>query len=194
MSMWKKVPAGRDPPKIINVIVETPQGSKNKYEISKEFDGILLDRVLHSSVVFPIAYGLIPRTYYDDNDPLDAMVIVSEPTFPGCIVEARPVGVLRMLDEKGQDDKILTVAVDDPRYKEYLELEDLPLHQLNEIAEFFLTYKRLEEGKSTQVIGWERRDSALKAVSRGFKLFETKFGPRHRRRRGPDRQRRSSAP
>jgi inorganic pyrophosphatase len=168
----------------VNVIVETPQGSKNKYEIAKDFDGILLDRVLHSSVVFPIAYGLIPRTYYDDNDPLDAMVIISEPTFPGCIVEARPVGVLRMLDEKGQDDKVLTVAVDDPRNKEYLELEDLPLHQLNEIAEFFLTYKRLEEGKTTQVIGWERRDSAIKAVSRGLKLFETKFRQRRRDSKG----------
>jgi inorganic pyrophosphatase len=175
MSMWRNVPAGRDPPRIVNVIVETPQGSKNKYEVSKEFDGILLDRVLHSSVVFPIAYGLIPQTYYDDNDPLDAMVVISEPTFPGCVVEARPVGILRMLDEQGQDDKILTVAVNDPRYKEYLQLEDLPLHQLNEIAEFFLTYKRLEEAKSTQLIGWERRSSALKAVSRGLQIYEKEF-------------------
>jgi inorganic pyrophosphatase len=175
MSMWRNVPTGRDPPRIVNVIVETPQGSKNKYEVSKEFDGILLDRVLHSSVVFPIAYGLIPQTYYDDNDPLDAMVVISEPTFPGCVVEARPVGILRMLDEQGQDDKILTVAVNDPRYKEYLQLEDLPLHQLNEIAEFFLTYKRLEEGKSTQLIGWERRGSALKAISRGLQIYEKKF-------------------
>lgn len=170
------MPAGRDPPRVVNVIIETPQGSKNKYEIAKDFDGMLLDRVLHSSVVFPIAYGLIPRTYYDDNDPLDAMVIISEPTFPGCVVEARPLGVLKMLDEKGQDDKILTVAVSDPRFKEFLELEDLPLHQLNEIAEFFLTYKRLEEGKSTQVIGWERKDLAMRAIERSLSLYDRKFG------------------
>jgi inorganic pyrophosphatase len=104
MSLWKNLPSGRSPPEIINVIIETPKDSKNKYEVSKEFDCMLLDRVLHSSVVFPLAYGLIPRTFYEDGDPLDAMVLISEPTFPGCVVEARPIGVLEMSDEKGQDD------------------------------------------------------------------------------------------
>ncbi|MEM2943241.1 MAG: inorganic diphosphatase [Methanomassiliicoccales archaeon] len=175
MSLWKLVPSGRDPPRIINVVVETPQGSKNKYEISKEYDCILLDRVLHSSVVFPVAYGIIPRTYYEDGDPLDAMVMISEPTFPGCVIEARPIGLLKMIDEKGQDDKVLTVALGDPRYKEYQQLEDLPLHYLNEIAEFFLTYKRLEEGKGTKVIGWERKEIALEAISRSLEMFRKNF-------------------
>src|SRR5512137_2416676 len=98
MSLWKKVPSGRNPPEIINVIIETPRGSKNKYEISKEHDFILLDRVLHSSVVFPHSYGLIPRTYYDDDDPMDIMVLLSETTFPGCVVEARPIGMLKIKD------------------------------------------------------------------------------------------------
>ncbi|MEI6796592.1 MAG: inorganic diphosphatase [Methanomassiliicoccales archaeon] len=175
MSLWKKVPSGRHPPEIINVIIETPKDSKNKYEVSKEYDCILLDRVLHSSVVFPLAYGLVPRTYYDDGDPVDAMVIISEPTFPGCVVEARPVGVLRMSDEKGKDDKILCVAIGDPRNEGYHELEDLPKHYLNEIAEFFKTYKRLEEGKSTHVQGWEGREVALEVIAYSLERFRTEF-------------------
>ncbi|QLH75275.1 MAG: inorganic diphosphatase [Methanomassiliicoccales archaeon] len=176
MSLWKKVPSGRNPPEIINVIIETPMGSKNKYEVSKEYDYILLDRVLHSSVVFPLAYGLVPRTYYDDGDPVDAMVIMSEHTFPGCVVEARPIGILHMTDEKGKDDKILCVATGDPRNNEYHELEDIPSHYLNEIAEFFKTYKRLEEGKHTEVLGWEGRAVAIDAISYSLSLFRDKFG------------------
>lgn len=176
MSLWKKVPSGRNPPEIINVIIETPKDSKNKYEVSKEFDCMLLDRVLHSSVVFPLAYGLIPRTFYDDGDPLDAMVLISEPTFPGCVVEARPIGVLEMSDEKGQDDKILTVACGDPKNNQYFELEDIPQHYLDEISEFFKTYKRLEEKKSTNVIGWQGRARATEIVSDSLTLFRNKFG------------------
>ncbi|HOE52187.1 MAG TPA: inorganic diphosphatase [Methanomassiliicoccales archaeon] len=176
MSLWKKVPSGRNPPEIINVIIETPKGSKNKYEVSKEFDCILLDRVLHSSVVFPLAYGLIPRTFYEDGDPLDALVLISEPTFPGCVVEARPIGVLEMSDEKGQDDKILTVACGDPKNSQYLELEDIPQHYLDEISEFFKTYKKLEENKGTNVIGWQGRVRATEIVTDSLALFRNKFG------------------
>jgi inorganic pyrophosphatase len=176
MSLWKKVPSGRSPPEIINVVVETPKNSKNKYEVSKEYDCMLLDRVLHSSVVFPHAYGLIPRTYYDDNDPLDAMVMLSEPTFPGCVVEARPIGLLKMSDEKGKDDKILCVATGDPRLKDWLELSDVPSHYLDEITEFFKTYKKLEEGKHTEVLGWEGRQEALNEIAYGLSLFRNTFG------------------
>jgi inorganic pyrophosphatase len=175
MSLWENVPSGRDPPEIINVIVETPKGSKNKYELAKDFNGIMLDRVLHSSVVFPLAYGLIPRTYFDDGDPLDALVIISEPTFPGCVVEVRPIGILEMSDEKGRDDKVLTVSVADPRYRNWTDLEDLPEHLLDEIAEFFQTYKRLEEGKSTNVLGWEGRDKAIEAIEYSLKYYKDKF-------------------
>ncbi len=176
MSLWKKVPSGRNPPEIINVVVETPKNSKNKYEVSKEYDCILLDRVLHSSVVFPHAYGLIPRTFYDDNDPMDIMVMLSEPTFPGCVVEARPIGILRISDEKGKDDKVLAVATTDPRLNEYQELEDVPRHYLDEIAEFFTTYKKLEEGKHTDVKGWEGKEAALKEIAYGLSLFRAKYG------------------
>jgi inorganic pyrophosphatase len=175
MSLWKKVPSGRHPPEIINVVVETPKNSKNKYEVSKEYDCILLDRVLHSSVVFPHAYGLIPRTYFDDDDPMDAMVMISEPTFPGCVVESRPIGVLKITDEKGRDDKILAVATSDPRLSTYSELDDVPSHYLEEIAEFFKTYKKLEEGKHTEVQGWGDSQEALKEIEYALSLFRSKF-------------------
>jgi len=155
--------------------VETPKGSKNKYEVSKEYDCILLDRVLHSSVVFPHAYGLIPRTYYYDEDPMDAMVMLSEPTFPGCVVEAKPIGILRIVDEKGKDDKILSVATKDPRLCDYNDIDDVPAHYLDEILEFFKTYKKLEEGKHTEVKGWEGKEEAVKEIAYGLSLFREMF-------------------
>lgn len=176
MTMWKDLPVGKDPPNIINVIVETPKGSKNKYEVSKEYDAIVLDRVLHSSVVFPLEYGMVPRTFYEDGDAIDAMVVMSEPTFTGCIVEARPLGVLRMRDEKGADDKVLCAAIRDPRNREYYDLTDLPTHYLDEIAEFFRTYKHLEEGKNTEVLGWEGKKSGMECILDGMDLFKRKFG------------------
>jgi len=176
MTMWKDLPVGRDPPNTINVIVETPKGSKNKYEVSKDYDAIVLDRVLHSSVVFPLEYGMVPRTFYEDGDAIDAMVVMSEPTFTGCIVEARPIGLLRMRDENGADDKVLCAAVKDPRNREYHDLTDLPTHYLDEIAEFFRTYKHLEEGKNTEVLGWEGKKSGLECILSGMDLFKQKFG------------------
>ena len=175
MTLWKSLPTGRNPPDIITVIVETPRGSKNKYEVSKDYDAFVLDRVLHSSVVFPIEYGMVPRTFCDDGDAIDAMVMISEPTFTGCVLEVRPIGLLRMRDEKGADDKVLTVATGDPRYAVWHELGDIPPHILDEISEFFKTYKHLEEGKNTQVLGWEGRPSALKAVTDGQTLFHKQF-------------------
>lgn len=175
MSLWKQVPSGRHPPEIVNVIIETPKNSKNKYEVSKEYDCIILDRVLHSSVVFPHDYGLIPRTWFEDDDPIDAMVMISEPTFPGLVVEARPIGVLRISDEKGKDDKILCVATSDPKMSQYQSLDDVPKHYLDEISEFFKTYKKLEEGKHTEVTGWEGREAAMEEITHSLNVFRDKF-------------------
>lgn len=177
MTLWKTLPVGRDPPNIVNVIIETPKGSKNKCEVSKNYRAIVLDRVLHSSVVFPLEYGMIPQTYYEDGDALDAMVIISEPTFPGCVIEARPIGLLRMRDENGADDKVLCAAIKDPRNREYHDLYDLPRHYLEEYAEFFRTYKHLEEGKNTEILGWEDKRAGLECVRGGIELFERTFGP-----------------
>jgi len=175
MTLFKELPTGRDPPRNIYVIVETPKGSKNKYEVSKEYDAIMLDRVLHSSVVFPLEYGMVPQTFYEDGDAIDAMVVMSEPTFIGCVIEARPLGVLRMRDEKGADDKILCAAIRDPRNREYYDLTDLPTHYLDEIAEFFRTYKHLEENKKTEVLGWEGRESAMECILEGMALYKKIF-------------------
>lgn len=173
-SYWHTVPIGPKAPEILNVIIETPQGSKNKYEISKEFPGVVLDRVLHSSVMYPIEYGAVPQTYYMDGDPLDVMVLVSERTYPGIVLSAKPIGVMKMIDQGEVDNKILMVADKDPRYREINNYTDLSPHLLKEIVHFFQTYKLLEN-KKTEVSGWEDRNAAIKEIEESVKLYNEKF-------------------
>jgi inorganic pyrophosphatase len=135
------------------VTVEIPSGSRNKYEYDHERHRFVLDRVLYSSVHYPCDYGYIDGSLADDGDPLDVLVLISEPTFPGCVLRAQPIGVLDMTDDKGHDYKILAVAHDDPRWDETRALDDLPPHWLREIENFFATYKELE-GRETLVRGW----------------------------------------
>ncbi|HUT80892.1 MAG TPA: inorganic diphosphatase [Candidatus Bathyarchaeia archaeon] len=174
-NLWTDVIPGPNPPELVYAVIETPQGSKNKFEFDKEIMAIYLDRVLYSSVVFPISYGFIPRTLGDDKDPLDIMVYITEPTFPGCLVTARPIGVLRMKDEKGDDDKIIAVASNDPRLNEANELDWIPKHQLIEIEDFFRNYKKLEKGKKTEVQGWENREDAYKIINTSIEFFQEKY-------------------
>jgi inorganic pyrophosphatase len=141
----------------IEVFVEIPQGSRNKYEYDKVRHVFVLDRVLYSSVHYPTDYGFVPDTLAADGDPLDALVIVNEPTFPGCLIPARPIGMLDMHDDKGDDEKILAVPLGDPRFDEVIALEHLSPHWLREIENFFQTYKTLED-RLTEVRGW--RDAA----------------------------------
>ena len=145
------------------VVVEIPQGSRNKYEYDDQLGRIRLDRTLHSSVHYPTDYGFIPETLADDGDHLDAMVVVQEPSFPGCLVEVRVIGLLDMSDEKGDDQKVLAVPVGDPRFQDVHELGDLPSHWLREIETFFATYKLLED-KKTEVKGWHSREEALALI------------------------------
>jgi inorganic pyrophosphatase len=126
------------------VVVEIPKGSKNKYELDKETGLLRLDRVLYSAVYYPADYGFIPRTYCDDGDPLDALVLSQEPVYPLTIVEARAIGVMRMRDEKGVDDKIVAVSVRDPAFADYVDKDQLPHHLLREVRRFFEDYKALE--------------------------------------------------
>ena len=126
------------------VIVEIPKGSTNKYEMDKETGLLRLDRVLHSAVYYPADYGFIPRTYCDDGDPLDALVLGQEPVYPLTIVQARAIGVMRMRDEKGIDDKIVAVSVHDPAFADYTDKEQLPGHVLRQLRRFFEDYKVLE--------------------------------------------------
>ena len=119
MNLWHDVDIGPAVPNIIHAVVEIPRGSRNKYELHKETGAIKLDRVLYSAVHYPGDYGLIPQTYYDDGDPLDVLVMTNSPTFPGCIVEVRPIGIFRMLDKGEMDDKILAVLNADPFFADY---------------------------------------------------------------------------
>ena len=154
----------------IEVIVEIPQGSRNKYEMDHETGRIRLDRMLFTSTRYPLDYGFVPGTLGEDGDPLDALVIIDEPTFPGCYVLARPVAVFWMHDEHGPDAKILAVPAHDPRAAGIRDLPDVPAHLTAEIGHFFDIYKEIEPGKSTDVRGWQGRAAAEevieKAVSR----------------------------
>src|SRR4051812_48872676 len=127
------------------VIIEIPKGSKNKYELDKETGLLRLDRVLHSAVYYPADYGFIPRTYCGDGDPLDVLVLSQESVHPLTIVEARAIGVMRMRDEKGIDDKIVAVSVRDPAFADYHDKQQLPQHALREVRRFFEDYKALED-------------------------------------------------
>ena len=138
----------------VEVIIEIPQGSRNKYEMDHKTGRIRLDRMLFTSTVYPLDYGFIPNSLAEDGDPLDALVWLDEPTFPGCLVTVRPVAVFWMLDEKGPDAKVLTVPAGDPRREDVSDLGDVPPYLLAEIGHFFDIYKELEPGKSTDVRGW----------------------------------------
>ena len=144
----------------VEVIVEIPRGSRNKYEYDHERHLIRLDRRLFSATFYPADYGFVPDTLAEDGDPLDALVLIDEPTFPGCLVACRPVGVFWMSDEKGPDAKIITVALGDPLWEQVRDLDDLPGHLTDEIAHFFDVYKDLEPGKQTNVGGFEGASAA----------------------------------
>jgi inorganic pyrophosphatase len=160
---WHDLPTGTAPPEQLNAIIEIPRGSRNKYELDKETALFRFDRLLYSAVHYPGDYGFFPRTLAEDDDPLDVLVMVTAPTFTGCLMEVRPVGVFVMRDEKGVDEKILAVPVRDPRYDGYRELTDAPPHFLREVEHFFGMYKELE-GHETSLLGWQGRGAALGIV------------------------------
>lgn len=152
------------------VVIEVPMGSKNKYELDKETGFLRLDRVLYSAVHYPANYGFIPRTYCDDGDPLDALVLGQEPVHPLTVVEARAIGVMRMRDEKGVDDKILAVNVRDPAVSDYTDHAQLPAHVLREIGRFFQDYKVLEQ-KEVVVENFVGPADALRIVRDALELY-----------------------
>jgi len=172
----KQLPIGKKSPEVVNVIIEIPRGSHNKYEYDEELDIIKLDRVLYSPVHYPTNYGFIPETRSDDGDHLDLMALCTNPLFPGCVVEARPIALMKMIDNGEEDFKILGVVANDPRYAHVKTLEDV--NNLNpmltdEIAHFFEMYKKLEK-KETQILGWENHASALEEIKRAYEAFKSK--------------------
>lgn len=148
----------------VEVVVEIPMGSRNKYEMDHKTGRIRLDRMLFTSTVYPLDYGFIPGTLAEDGDPLDALVWLDEPTFPGCLVTVRPIAVFWMHDEHGPDAKVLTVCAHDPRRSGVRNLDDVPAHMTAEIGHFFDIYKELEPGKSTDVRGWQDRTAAEQVI------------------------------
>lgn len=152
----------------VEVVIEIPQGSRNKYEMDHHSGRIRLDRMLFTSTRYPLDYGFIPDTLSEDGDPLDALVVLGEPAFPGCAITARPVGVFWMIDEHGPDAKILAVPARDPRYADIVELADVPEHLRDEIGHFFDIYKELEPGKDSDVRGWQSRKAAEQVIAEAF--------------------------
>jgi inorganic pyrophosphatase len=176
---WHDIPPGPNPPEEVTAVVEIPSGSRNKYELDKRTGTIKLDRVLYSAVHYPGDYGLIPRTLHEDGDPLDVLVLVKEQTFPGCMIDVRPLGVLHMRDRGEPDDKILAVALRDPYYEEVFDIADIPRHVLTEVQYFFSTYKDLE-GKRVQIEGWGKSEEAMKVITDSMTRYDDaylKLGP-----------------
>jgi inorganic pyrophosphatase len=155
----------------MEVVVEIPKGTRNKYEADHDTGAIWLDRMLFTSTRYPEDYGYVPLTLAEDDDPLDAMVLLEEPTFPGCHVRARPIGLFLMRDEKGEDAKVLCVPATDPRTADVIDLGNVPEHELDEIAHFFAIYKALEPGKDTVVEGWQGRKAAETTIEAARQRF-----------------------
>ena len=175
MNLWHDLPAGPNAPELIHAIVEIPGNTRNKYEFDHEHGYLRLDRVLSSPLHYPADYGLIPQTLYDDGDPLDVLVLIKEPTFPGCVLTVRPIGIFKMLDQGEADDKILAVVNNDPLYSEFHGLRDTPAHYLREVEHFFSHYKDLE-GKRVEALGWESRAVALEKIVHAQALYQAHYG------------------
>lgn len=168
------LPIGSGYPDILNVVVEIPRGSRNKYEYDEKHNVIMLDRVLHSSLFYPTDYGFVPQTHADDGDHLDILVLISQPTFPGCVLQARPIGIMDMEDEEGKDWKVIAVAHHDPHYKHINDISELNGHMKREIQHFFETYKQLEDGKRTSVLGWDTKEKALAIIQDAHQKYTSR--------------------
>jgi inorganic pyrophosphatase len=162
-----KISAGKDVPRDINVVIEIPHGSGVKYEVDKESGAMVVDRVVFTPMVYPAAYGFIPNTLADDGDPADALVLISAPLVPGAVIRSRPIGLLKMEDEAGQDEKIVCVPHDKvhPQYTGVTEISQLPAITRDAIEHFFSHYKDLEKGKWVKITGWGTAADAEKAIA-----------------------------
>lgn len=172
MNLWHDVDPGNKT--AINVIVEIGKGSKNKYEIDKTTGLIALDRAMHTSQDYPFDYGFVPRTLWHDDDPLDVVLLATNPLMPGVLVEARPIALMNMIDSGEGDDKIIAVPVSDPRFDKVQDLSDINPHTIKEIEHFFSTYKKLQD-KVVEVKGFKDKSEAESAFEEGVKLYQNKY-------------------
>ncbi len=176
MNLWHDVPLGSNVPNEINVIVEIPRGSGNKYEVDKETGLIKLDRANYSTALYPFDYGFAPQTLWEDGDPLDVLVLTTFPLHPGILVTVRPVAVMEMIDSGESDYKIISVPVDDKRWDDVQDLADLNKHNLKEYQHFFETYKALK-GKPApvEINGIKGKAEAMAAIEKSIALYKEKF-------------------
>jgi len=172
---WHDVDPGKNPDELFYAIIEISKGSKNKYELDKETGLLRADRVLYSSVHYPANYGFVPKSYCDDGDPLDVLVLCQEPIVPLCIVPCRAIGMITMRDEMGRDDKVIAVHAADPAYSSYQDISALPPHVIVELKRFFQDYKILEH-KEVVIDNLKGRIDALNCIREAAKMYKEKFG------------------
>ena len=171
MNLFKEIPP--EAKRWINVVVEIPSGASNKIEYDEDGGYFYLDRSLYSAVYYPFEYGFIPQTSAPDGDPIDVVLLTTHPTFSGCVVRAKPIGVLLMSDEKGSDDKIIAVPIKrvDPRFEDIKEIGDLAKHLRMELKQFMLDYKKLEQRKKVKIRGWSGSKQAKKIIKKAIKTY-----------------------
>lgn len=175
MHPWHDISIGADAPEIVEAIIEIPKGSRSKYELDKDTGMLRLDRVLYSSVYYPANYGFLPRTYCDDQDPLDILVLTQVKVLPMCIMRAKVIGVMKMIDGGEKDDKIIAVSPDDKSVSHINNLDELPDHLLRELKAFFEDYKKLEH-KEVTIEKFENREAAVAVVKQSIDDYNAKFG------------------
>lgn len=174
MNIWHDIEESRISAETFCAVIEIPKGSKSKYELDKETGLLRLDRVLYTSTHYPANYGFIPRTYAEDNDPLDVLVLCSETIYPLSLVECYPIGVITMTDNGETDEKIIAIPLNDPSYNMYKNISDLPQHIFDEMAHFFTVYKALE-GKDTAVDKVEEKSVAQYIIKKAIRFYKEKF-------------------
>ena len=184
---WHDIPTGPDVPNVLTAFIEIPRHERNKYELDKELGLLRLDRVLYSAVQYPGDYGFLPRTLGDDGDPLDVLVIMTSPVFPGCLVEVRPVGIFHLVDRGANDEKIIAVPVHDPFTGEIRDIQDIRSHALKEIEHFFEVYKDLE-GVRVRSRGYDGAAAAHRAILHAVDNYQRSFG---RKKQGENGRRRT---
>jgi len=171
MNIWHALSRDRITPQFFCAVIEISKGGKNKYELDKETGMLRLDRVLYTSAHYPANYGFIPHTYADDGDPLDVLVLCQQEILPMTLVDCRPIGVMRMVDDKSRDEKIIAVPLGDPSMEEYKDIDELPMHTIDEMQHFFEVYKALE-GKVTVVRSFGSAVEAERVIERSIRAYE----------------------
>lgn len=173
---WHDIPTGPSVPDVVTAIIEIPANERNKYELDKDLGVFKLDRMLSSAMHYPGDYGFLPRTWAEDGDPLDVLVLMTVPVFTGCLVEARPIGLFHLVDRGASDEKVIAVPVGDPYSAGLNELDDIPPHTLREIEHFFQVYKDLE-GTRTESHGFEGASAARKSILKSMAAYERDILP-----------------